>query len=191
MRRLYLSAFALIVSTAAAYATPITGTYSVTSSGSPTITNIFSSPFSMDLVLGTPQTFNLAKLIEHFDGTTNITAAFNFTLPGSGVAAIQGTDVFSTPGNSAHDSLVWGSGGLAVMNFSNGAVLDVTMAGDVYDGNSDRYAGLTPTVTFNLITAPNNNQVTIVPEPMTISIFSAGLIGAAAAIRRRRRTAKA
>jgi len=189
MRSLSLSAFALIAGTAVAYATPITGTYSVTSSGSPTITNIFSAFFSIDLALSTPQTFDLVKLLQHSDGTTDITATFNFILPGSGVATIHGTDVFSTPGNSAHDSLTWDSGGLGIVNFSDGAVLDVTMTGDGYNGNSNSYAGLTPTVTFNLITAPNGNSVTVVPEPMTASLFGAGLIGTALVLRRRKKAA--
>jgi hypothetical protein len=89
-------------------------------------------------------------------------------------------DVFSTPGNSKHDTLT--PGAKSTVNFSDGTVLDITLGGDVYNGVSTSYTGLVPTVTFELITDPSGGaefrwRVAPFPEPLTISLFSVGLAG--------------
>src|ERR1700722_651472 len=120
MRKFVISAVALAASTLAANATIIAGSYTVSSNGGATITDSLTDPFSLNLTVGTPQTFNLANIFENNDGGSTITAAFTFTSPVSANGSLSASDAFTTPGNSAHDSLTWNSSGLDVVNFSDG-----------------------------------------------------------------------
>jgi len=188
MRKLFWAALALAASSAMANATPIGGTYTITSTSDPTITDILANPFSINLTVGTPQTFDLANIFENSDGASTLTATFNFTAPVVGAGGVLLADVFSTPGNSKHDTLT--PGAKSTVNFSDGTVLDITLGGDVYNGVSTSYTGLVPTVTFELITdpsaaGPNPLAVAPVPEPLTISLFSVGLAGATVLRRRK------
>ena len=189
MRKLFWAALALAASSAMANATPIGGTYTITSTSDPTITDILANPFSINLTVGTPQTFDLANIFENSDGASTLTATFNFTAPVVGAGGVLLADVFSTPGNSKHDTLT--PGAKSTVNFSDGTVLDITLGGDVYNGVSTSYTGLVPTVTFELITDPAGTiplAVAPIPEPLTISLFCTGLAGAAAIRRRKKQT---
>jgi hypothetical protein len=188
MRKLLIGALALIASTAAAGATTVTGTYSVTSSrGSTDIDKDLASPFTLNLALNTPQTFDLADLTEFSDGHADLTAIFNFSSSGGSTVTITGDDNYSTPGSSAHDDLIWDNGGFAVATFSNGIILDITLDGDSYNGAARNYNGVTPTVTFKMV---HDDPPGDVPEPMTLSLFGAGLAGVAFAAARRRKATR-
>src|SRR6185503_7498962 len=181
MRKLFWAALALAASSAMANATPIGGTYTITSTSDPTITDILANPFSINLTVGTPQTFDLANIFENSDGASTLTATFNFTAPVVGSGGVLLADVFTTPGAKS------------TVNFSDGTVLDITLGGDVYNGVSTNYTGLVPTVTFELITDPAGTiplAVAPIPEPLTISLFSVGLAGATV-LRRRKRQPRA
>ena len=103
MRKLVFSAIA-VASTLAANATIISGSYTVSSNGSSTITDLLTDPFSLNLAVGIPQTFNLANIFENTDATSTITAAFTFTLPVSAISSLTASDVHDA-WNSAHDTL--------------------------------------------------------------------------------------
>lgn len=182
MRKIIVGALALLASVVAANATPITGTYSVTTNNGATVTNLLSDPFNINLVLNVGQTFNLANVFQNADGTSQVTASFHFTAPSALNDIILAADVFSTPGASKHDALTWQSGGLLTENFSDGSIVNIALADITSNGNS--YTGLNIPITFTLTRAAT--PPVGVPEPLTLSLFGAGLAGAAALRRRRK-----
>jgi hypothetical protein len=189
MRKTILGALALMATTVAANATPITGNYTVTSSGSAIITDKLADPFTLNLVLNTAQTFSFVNILEQAAADTTITAKFTFTSP-TGSLNDVGADSFTITGNGSgnHDSLTWTTN-LNAITLGDGSILDLTLSNESYNGNSSNYTGLTPTVTFNLVKAGTVTP-TSVPEPLTLSLFGAGLAGAAA-VRRRRKARQA
>ena len=56
MRKLLYTTAAFFMTTAVAYAAPITvtGSYNITETGSATISNVLGDPFSLNLTVGTP-----------------------------------------------------------------------------------------------------------------------------------------
>jgi len=191
MKKLLLATALLIASTLSANAVIISGNYTLSSTSDSTITYILGQPFSFDLTLNVAtEPTTLATIYENSAGSRTITAAFSFSDPTVASASLTGSDVYSLPGNSAHDTLSWNNNGLLVVNFSNGAILDIMLAGDSYNGNSSRYDGVDPMVTFKLVKAPTQlaQTPTAAPEPWTLSLFAAGLValGGMTVLRRRR-----
>jgi hypothetical protein len=184
MRTFIVAGLAILASTVAAAATPIAGTYTITDTGTSTITGI--NPINLDLTLNVAQAVNLGTIKELADGTPTIKVSFNFTAPVSATASATANDTFSTPGNSAHDAISWLASAL-IVNFSDGAALKIVFSDQTYNGNASGYAGLAATATFTLLQAPR--VAAQVPEPVTLSIFGAGLIGAAAMRRRKKKSA--
>jgi hypothetical protein len=185
MRKLIAAAAVLLISSVSANAAVITGNYTVSSNNNSTgIINLLSNPFTLNLALGVSQTFNLAWIWETRDGTSNLSALFNFTAPSSTSALFTGTDTFSTPGNSVHEDLNWTNNSLT-KSFADGSVVKIALGDVSYNGSSFNYAGLIAPVTFTLTQAAT--PVNAVPEPFTMSVFGMGLVGAAAMVRRRRK----
>jgi hypothetical protein len=184
MRKIFLITSLLVTSVMAASAAVITGTYTVSTNGA-TVTNgagSLTSPFSIDLALNSPYTVDFANILQNNDGSSNVVTSFTFTAPVSGSTSLTQSDVFSTPGSSAHDTL--SSVGPTAYTFSDGAILDITLAGGTYNGNLSSYNGISDRITFELVQAPT----AAVPEPMTLALFGAGLaaLGTVAMLRRRK-----
>jgi hypothetical protein len=185
-----LAAAAFLAGAAAAEATPITvaGSYNVTSTGSATITDLLANPFTLNLDVGVPVTQNFFTAVETAAGTSTITAGFTFTQPTAASGSGSGTDIFKITGSARHDALAWSNSGLVTVNFSDGAILDITLADESFDGVSTAYHGLTPTITFELVQAPrrlDDPPPTSVAEPGTLALLGGGLVGLVALRRRR------
>jgi hypothetical protein len=183
MRKVFLTACLLAASAMAASAAVISGTYTISTSGA-TVTDSLTSPFSINLALNTPYTVNFANILQKNDGSSNVVTAFTFTSPVSGSTSLTQLDAFFTPGMSAHDTL--SSLGPTAYTFSDGAILDISLAGGSYDGNASNYSGIMDVITFDLVQAPTAAPV---PEPMTLSLFGAGLaaLGSLTMLRGRRK----
>lgn len=187
----FLIAGALLVASAfGASATVISGSYTLSSTASPTFTYALGQPFSFDLDVNVPQTVKLANIRENAAGSSTITASFNFDDATLTANQITATDVFTRNGNSAHDTLTWANAGLLTVSFTDGAVLEITLTGGTYNGNNNAYNtqnGLETFATFKLVQAARP-VVVPAPEPVTLSLFGAGLaaLGGAQILRRRR-----
>jgi hypothetical protein len=98
----------------------------------------------------------LAVLVQNSasDATDTITASFTFTLPSAGGGSDGTTDTFNVTGSARHDSLVWNNSGQITVNFADGAVLDITLANEDFNGASRLYAGLTRRSLLNSFRVP-------------------------------------
>lgn len=203
-----IAALVLSLNTASAFATPLTGSYSVgetfsSSQGGPTISNNLSSSFAMNLTLGietTPTGFFTTAPASSCSGggciggssgteTDALTVTFNnlqilgvtiptFTEMATFTAKYSGSELSCAVGdgvsplNGQTDCFVWAG----AANTWNGSTMLSKQLGNGYTLEIFLYNAtdwnITPKIGFELVAAP-----TSVPEPATLGLIGAGLLG--------------
>ena len=166
-----------------ASAVPITGTTSFTSSGTTGVVSLSNllSTFSFPLSVGASSTQNLLTLTPApGNGTANYNFTVNetitFTAPGSGGVPDTGIGTLQVHGNTINGgSLTWSDGATGSnVTLTDGSVMNVDLSdianfsGSARGGNPE-----TVTVTFTLISSP----VTAAPEPPSMLVLGAGVLG--------------
>jgi hypothetical protein len=182
-----------LVSAGSAYAASVTvtGTYSLSYSSvvgnAPTITDdgntgpdggTLSSPFTENLNLNTPttntnfftatpaRTSGCSWPCTGNTASEDIKVTFGFTAPSGITNTVSATGVYTADYNNDTDSINWTSGTSGsplVVDFSDGAVLDITLV-DASDWS------ITPDISFDLKDDPSAT-----PLPPALSLFGGGL----------------
>jgi len=191
-----VGALALMVASGTALADPITyaGTFSITDVSKPNnnLLTVTSTPdgFSVPLSLNQEVTdvtlanYNTTDPNHSFASiaTDDIEGTFTFTKPVSNVYSVNG-DVTETTVDffghlSSGGTLTWTNNDLNVA-FSDGSVLDIGL-GPSYFGNLNGTSDAgTVSANFTLVKEP-------VPEPASMTLFGAGLLGLGTIAMRRR-----
>jgi hypothetical protein len=160
-----------------ASAVPIAGTTSFTTTGPDanrvSLSNLLST-FSFPLSVGGSSAQNLLTITPNPPNGTNtysftVNETITFTQPGSGSAPDTGTGTFHVQGNSINSgSLTWGDGANGSnVTLTDGTVMNVNLS-DI--ASFTRGSPQTVTATFTLVSSP-------VPEPASMLVLGAGLLG--------------
>ena len=163
-----------------ASAVPIAGTTSFLTSGPDTnvvsLANLLSA-FSFPLNVGGSSTQNLLTITPNPpNGTSTYSFTVNetitFTQPGNGSSPDAGTGTFHVQGNSINSgSLTWGDGANGSnVTLTDGTVMNVNLS-DI--ASFTRGSPQTVTATFTLV----SSSVTAAPEPASMLVLGAGLLG--------------
>jgi len=162
-----------------ASAVPIAGTTSFTKvdpSGVVSLANLLST-FSFPLSVGGSSTQNLLTITPNPPNGTNtynftVNETITFTQPGNGSSPDQGTGTFHVQGNSINSgSLTWGDGANGSnVTLTDGTVMNVDLS-DI--ASFTRGNASTVTAKFTLVSSP----VTAAPEPASMLVLGAGLLG--------------
>ena len=191
-----IGALALMVASGTALADPITyaGTFSITDVSPPhnnllTLTSTpgnFSVPLDLNKAVDdiTLATYNTTDPNHSWASlaTDEIKGTFTFTKPVSNVYSVNGDVTEGTADVFGHFSsagaLTWDNNDLNV-GFSDGSMLDIGMGPSWFgNGNGTSDAG-TVSASFTLVKEP-------VPEPASMTLFGAGLLGLGTIAMRRR-----
>ena len=191
-----IGALALMVASGTALADPITyaGTFSITDVSPPhnnllTLTSTpgnFSVPLDLNKAVDdiTLATYNTTDPNHSWASlaTDEIKGTFTFTKPVSNVYSVNGDVTEGTADVFGHFSsagaLTWDNNDLNV-GFSDGSTLDIGMGPSWFgNGNGTSDAG-TVSASFTLVKEP-------VPEPASMTLFGAGLLGLGTIAMRRR-----
>lgn len=195
MRKLVMTAAFLLASVGAAAAAviPVTGSYSISYSGTQGNAPSFVGPrlptnFTENLTVGTTTTatqfFGVSPAntcgytCVHSVAKGTITVNFNFTAPTTATASASAA--YTADYVHETDSVYWNNSGPLVVNFTDGSILDIFLI-DAEDWT------IYPYIKFKLVQGPT----TKVPEPSTIAIAAFGLLGLAFFGLRAQRRAKA
>lgn len=183
-----------------AHATIFAGTATFTDAGPGNNGLTLSAPdatiSNLNLALNTPLTINNFMAVTFTDSTGSffgstatdtVYETFAFTLPSTGTGTVNGsgTDTvytnFQGHINGADGSITWSNPG--VVNFADGAVLDISLSNESFDVNGN-HSSQTVSVdaTFKMV-----QDVTAVPEPVSMALLGVGLLGVGM-IRRQRRS---
>ena len=163
-----------------ASAVQITGTTSFLTSGPDTnvvsLSNLLSA-FSFSLNVGGSSTQNLLTITPNPPNGTNtysftVNETITFTQPGNGSFPDTGTGTFHVQGNSINSgSLTWGDGANGSnVTLTDGTVMNVNLS-DI--ASFTRGSPSTVAATFTLVSSP----VTAAPEPASMLVLGAGLLG--------------
>jgi hypothetical protein len=166
-----------------ASAVPIAGTTSVTKTdpnGVVSLANLLST-FSFPLSVGGSSTQNLLTITPNpGNGTSSYNFTVNetitFTAPGSGSVPDAGTGTLQVQGNTIQGgSLIWSDGASGSnVTLTDGSVMNVDLS-DIASFSGSARSGDPETVTakFTLVSSP----VTAAPEPASMLVLGAGLLG--------------
>ncbi|HEY2540482.1 MAG TPA: PEP-CTERM sorting domain-containing protein [Stellaceae bacterium] len=179
----------------AASAVTITGDYSLAISNvhggwSPTasgnLSDDFANPFSVGLGTNpgdksSSANFYTATPPNYGHGSDDtVTIAATFTNLSDGTASTStsyaGTATWEADYNNQTDSITWNAPDPLVVDFTDGAVVDITL------NNASDWA-IVPTLSFTLVDGPTER----VPEPSTFALLGAALALFAGALARRQR----
>jgi hypothetical protein len=200
MKRVLMTGTVLLGIAAAmpASALPITGTTTLTSTGTAavvTVQNLLNT-FSLNLAVGGSITVNALSLTPV---TGNGTATYDFTvadtiaftLPSSGTDLDLGTGSFHVQGNSINSGgFTWADGANGTnVALSGGYVVNVNLS-DITNAmfNEDHTNGTSPeivTATFTFVSGPTGGGGAAVPEPFSLTLMVVGLLGVGLVKRRR------
>jgi hypothetical protein len=188
------AAAAFLISAGVANATLVSGSLTVTDTGSDYGSGLSfsvtpSNPISISENLTvnksvTDTYFTITPKSSTHTGTDDITLTFKFTNPTSATASDTGDLTFTKYFRWIYTDFSWEDGGttdLITVNFSDGAVLKLLLTASV---DCECPTQVDFTTTYTLIKDP-----TSVPEPMTLALLGTGLIGFGCVARRRNASA--